>query len=117
MSFQVKYLCIKSYYPGNSLAVQWLGLHASTSRGMGLIPDRGTKIPHGAAQIDRFYQKTTTKTEGRMKSVRSSCKALDWIQTTTVIITTNQTNSTNVGWEEGGQGAGEEFPCCEKSNT
>ena len=47
MGFQVKYLCIKdifvSYYPGNSLAVQWLGLHASTSRGMGLIPDRGTK--------------------------------------------------------------------------
>ena len=34
----------KSCYPGNSLAVQWLGLHASTSRGMGLIPDQGTKI-------------------------------------------------------------------------
>ena len=49
MSFQVKYLCIKSYYPGNSLAVQWLGLHASTSRGMGLIPDRGTKISQFAA--------------------------------------------------------------------
>lgn len=44
-----------------------------------------------------------------MKSIRGSCQALDWIQTTTIIIT-NQTNSTNGGWEEGGQGAGEEFP-------
>ena len=102
---------------GTSLVGEWLSLHPPRAGDSGSIPDRGTKIPHGAAQIGRFYQKTTTKTEGRMKSVRSSCKALDWIQTTTVIITTNQTNSTNVGWEEGGQGAGEEFPCCEKSNT
>ena len=29
---------------GNSLAVQWLGLHASTAGGKGLIPGRGTKI-------------------------------------------------------------------------
>ena len=26
--------------------VQWLGLHASTARGTGLIPGQGTKIPH-----------------------------------------------------------------------
>ena len=26
--------------------VQWLGLHASAPRGMGLIPDLGTKILH-----------------------------------------------------------------------
>ena len=31
---------------GTSLEVQWLRLHASTARGMGLIPDPGTKIPH-----------------------------------------------------------------------
>ena len=29
---------------GNSLAVQWLGLCAFTSRGAGLIPGRGAKI-------------------------------------------------------------------------
>ena len=40
---------------GDSLAVQWLGLHASTAGGMGLIPGRGTKIPqtvpHGQNKI------------------------------------------------------------------
>ena len=30
---------------GNSLAVQWLGRHASTAGGMGSIPGRSTKIP------------------------------------------------------------------------
>ena len=30
----------------NSLAVQWLGFHASTSGGTGSIPHQGTKIPH-----------------------------------------------------------------------
>ena len=33
---------------GNSLAVQWLGLHASTAGGMSLIPGWGTKIRHAA---------------------------------------------------------------------
>ena len=33
---------------GTSLAVQWLRLHASTSGGAGLIPGRGTRIPHAA---------------------------------------------------------------------
>ena len=31
---------------GNSLIVQWLGLHSLTARGPGLIPGHGTKIPH-----------------------------------------------------------------------
>ena len=31
---------------GNSLAVQWLRLHVPDAGGMGLIPGRGTKIPH-----------------------------------------------------------------------
>ena len=30
---------------GNSLAVQWLGLHALTAEGLGSIPGQGTKIP------------------------------------------------------------------------
>ena len=32
---------------GNSLAVQWLRQHTSTSEGPGFIPVRGTKIPQG----------------------------------------------------------------------
>ena len=28
------------------MAVQWLGLHASTAGGTGSIPGQGTKIPH-----------------------------------------------------------------------
>ena len=33
---------------GTSLVVQWLGLCASTARGMGSIPGPGTKIPQAA---------------------------------------------------------------------
>lgn len=37
---------------GNSLVAQCLGLHMSTARAMGLIPDQGTKIPrdHGGTK-------------------------------------------------------------------
>ena len=31
---------------GNSLAIQWLGLHASTAGDTGSIPGQGTKILH-----------------------------------------------------------------------
>ena len=31
-----------------SLAVQWLGLQASTARGQGSVPGRGTKIPQAS---------------------------------------------------------------------
>ena len=34
--------------PGNSLAVQWLGLHTFTAMALGLIPGWGTKIPQAA---------------------------------------------------------------------
>ena len=30
---------------GNSLVVQWLGLHIFTASGLGSIPGQGTKIP------------------------------------------------------------------------
>ena len=33
---------------GTSLAVQWLGLCASTAGATGSIPGQGTKIPHAA---------------------------------------------------------------------
>ena len=35
---------------GNSLVVQWLGLHASIAGGMGLIPGWETKILHAAVR-------------------------------------------------------------------
>ena len=41
----------RSSISGTHLAVQWLGLHAPTAGGMGLIPSQVTKIPH-AAQRD-----------------------------------------------------------------
>ena len=31
------------FFPGNSLAVQWLGLCVFTAKGMGLIPGQGTR--------------------------------------------------------------------------
>ena len=39
-------LLLKISKSGVFLVVQWLRLHASTSRGMGLIPGWGTKIPY-----------------------------------------------------------------------
>ena len=38
----------KHVAPGNSLAVQWLGLCASIAGGRGSIPGQGTKIPQAA---------------------------------------------------------------------
>ena len=34
---------------GFDLVVQWLRLHTPNARGRGLIPGRGTKMPHAAA--------------------------------------------------------------------
>ena len=36
---------------GNSPAVQWLGLRASTAGHTGLIPGQGTKIPHAVRAV------------------------------------------------------------------
>ena len=43
--------------PGNSLAVQWLRLQASTAGGTGLIPGWGTKIPYAARHDQRKKKK------------------------------------------------------------
>ena len=40
--------------PGNSLAVQWLGLLASTAGGLGLIPGQGSMIPQGIVRVLSF---------------------------------------------------------------
>ena len=52
--YSKKYL--KNNYPGNSLAVQWLGPHTSTARGLGSIPGQGTKIhkPCGMAKKNKI---------------------------------------------------------------
>ena len=42
---QFKIQLNKSLGEGNSLAVQWLGLHAFIVEGQGSIPGWGTKIP------------------------------------------------------------------------
>ena len=42
----------------NSLEVQWLGLHALTAKGLGLISGQGTRIPQ-AVQCDQKQKKTT----------------------------------------------------------
>ena len=47
---------LKMLASGNSLAVQWLGLHASTAGYTGSIPGPGTKIPQ-AAQCNPNKQK------------------------------------------------------------
>lgn len=36
----------KKKFTGNSLAIQWLGFHASTARGTSSVLGQGTKIPH-----------------------------------------------------------------------
>ena len=57
-----KYILFNVYEAlGNSLAVQCLGLHASTTGGTGSIPSQGTKIPHfcmphGAAKKKKVYE-------------------------------------------------------------
>ena len=49
------------YTVGTSLAVQWLGLHASTAGGMGSIPGRGTKILQAVGR----RQKKKNKEKGK----------------------------------------------------
>ena len=46
---------------GNSLAVQWLGLHAFTAEGLGSIPGRGTEIPQA---VPRKKKKNSLTQEG-----------------------------------------------------
>ena len=43
----------KNLTPGISLAVQWLGLHASTAGGTGSIPGQGTKILHASRRSQK----------------------------------------------------------------
>ena len=52
---------------GNSLAVQWLGLHALNVEGLGSIPGQGTKIPQ-AVWHGQKKKKTPTDKQKRNKT-------------------------------------------------
>ena len=47
--------------PGNSLAVQWLGLGAFTTMGLGSIPGWGTKIPQAKWRREKKTQTSKQK--------------------------------------------------------
>ena len=49
---------------GNSLAVQWLGLRASTAGGKDSIPGWGTKILHAAQHSQKNKQTNKNGAEG-----------------------------------------------------
>ena len=55
----VLYASLKFKKEGNSLEVQWLGIHTSTAGGTGSIPGRGTKIPHAARRSQKQTKKKT----------------------------------------------------------
>ena len=50
MPFRADCFFFKINGNGTSLVVQWLRVCTFTARGRGLIPGRGTKIPHTAAK-------------------------------------------------------------------
>ena len=52
---------------GNSLVVQWLGLCTFTAKGLGSIPDWGTKIPQAAQWSKNKQTKHHLKHEGGLK--------------------------------------------------
>ena len=55
---------------GNSLAIQWLGLHASPAGVMGSIPGPGSKIPHAS----------NNKQNSIPTTIRSYCIAEAWMK-------------------------------------
>ena len=66
-------ISIKNYWVnGTSLAVQWLRLHASTARGMGLIPGQGTKILHAATGTRQSQKKKDIKMANRHMKICST---------------------------------------------
>ena len=71
-------LCLKLDTDGTSLGVQWLGLWASTSGGMGLIPGWGTKILQAKIKQNNFK-----KMKKKLASKQWNQEALDtppWTQ-------------------------------------
>ena len=59
--------------------VQWLRLHASSVRGMGSNPRRGTKIPHAAMVWQKKERKKETNLNGRVhEGWRTICNTSLW---------------------------------------
>ena len=54
--------------------IQWLRLHSSTARDVGLIPGRGAKITHAACSQKEKRKMNKIKLKYNMKGViRSNC--------------------------------------------
>ena len=64
----------------NSLAVLWLGLHALTTKDLGSIPRRGTKIPQAVAWSQRPREPPGQATRGRGGCARrgGGCELQTW---------------------------------------
>ena len=62
---------IQNCYSGNSLVVQWLGLHAFTAEGASSIPGRGTKIPQ-AMQRSQKQKQTQTNRQNRKQNPKTA---------------------------------------------
>ena len=56
---------------GTSLAVHWLGLHASNTGGMGLVLSQGTMIPHALWHSQKIKRK---RKEGKVKVERKQLR-------------------------------------------
>ena len=52
---------MKKMLGGNSLVVQWLGLHTLTAEGPGLTPSQGTKIPQAVQCGQKKKKKVRNK--------------------------------------------------------
>ena len=63
---------------GFSLAVQRLGLHASTARGMGLIPGWGTKMPHAMQHRQKKKKRGRQKGQIARRGQGDTEAALEW---------------------------------------
>ena len=57
---------------GNSLAVGWLGLRASTAGGTGSIPSRGTKILHAAWRSKKKKTQKSRKNNYQAREVTAA---------------------------------------------
>ena len=59
---------------GTSPAVQWLGRCASTTGGIGLTPDQGTRMPHATEQLSLCTTTTESACSGAcMPQLESPC--------------------------------------------
>ena len=52
---------MRNTYPGTSLTVQWLRLHAPNSGGTGLFPDQGIQIPPNTTKSSHTATKDPTQ--------------------------------------------------------